>query len=215
MSLKRYISDLRRDYQLGGIDEKNTEASPFDQFKKWFDEALQSGILEPNAATLCTIGLDAYPNGRILLLKNFDKNGFVFYTNYQSAKGEELEKNPKAAMVFFWDKLERQVRIVGDIEKISREESKEYFDSRPIKNRIGAWASEQSKPLSSRFRLIRKFLAIASQYPSGNVPLPEFWGGYRLKPKEIEFWQGRQSRLHDRIKYTLLGNDWQKTRLNP
>ena len=215
MSIVSYVSELRQDYARGGIDESNTANSPFDQFGVWFKEAMSSDCKEPNAMTVCTATKSGEPNGRILLLKHFNEDGFVFFTNYESVKGSEFAENPQAVLVFFWEKLERQVRIYGKIEKTSVEESDEYFRSRPIKSRAGAWVSEQSKPLRSRWSIVRKFVAFLTKHPDGDIPLPPFWGGYRLIPDKFEFWQGRQSRLHDRIAYDKDGAKWRKTRLNP
>ncbi len=212
--MKEKLFDLRRDYTSRQFNESIAKDSPFEQFKLWFDEVSQTNFLEPNAMILTTASKDAKPSSRVLLLKQFDENGFVFFTNYESRKGRELEENPNANLLFFWDILERQVRIEGTVSKISRAESEEYFKTRPYKNRLGAWASKQSKPLKTRFTLIREVAKTMSKYPF-EVPLPPFWGGYRLVPTQFEFWQGRSSRLHDRIQYFLENDTWKKIRLYP
>lgn len=204
----------RRDYKKMSFNENNAAESPYDQFKIWFDQALDSGFLDPNGMSLSTVSKNGRPSSRMVLLKEFDNNGFVFFTNYESRKGIEIAENPYAAILFFWDKLERQVRIEGKIEKISEEESYNYFKTRPYTSRLGAWASKQSKHLTSRFKLMREVAILLAKYPK-EVPLPPFWGGYRLKPDAFEFWQGRESRLHDRIKYELINNHWEKKRLYP
>jgi len=208
------LFDLRRDYSTRQFNESVAKDSPFEQFKQWFDEVSQTSILEPNAMILSTASKEGKPSSRVLLLKQFDEIGFVFFTNYESRKGKELEENPNANILFFWDILERQVRIEGTVIKITKEESEEYFKTRPYKSRLGAWASKQSTPLKTRFSLIREVAKIMAKYPI-DVPLPPYWGGYRLVPEQFEFWQGRPSRLHDRIQYKLDKNIWKKIRLYP
>ncbi|HPI20507.1 MAG TPA: pyridoxamine 5'-phosphate oxidase [Candidatus Kapabacteria bacterium] len=208
------LFDLRRDYSTRQFNESVAKDSPFEQFKLWFDEVSTTKFLEPNAMVLSTASKDGKPSSRVLLLKQFDENGFVFFTNYESRKGKELEENPNANILFFWDILERQVRIEGAVIKITKEESEEYFRTRPYKSRLGAWASKQSTPLKTRFTLIREVAKIMARYPL-DVPLPPYWGGYRLIPTQFEFWQGRPSRLHDRIQYSLEKNIWKKIRLYP
>lgn len=208
------LFDLRRDYTSRQFNESIAKDSPFEQFKLWFDEVSQTNFLEPNAMVLTTANKDAKPSSRVLLLKQFDENGFVFFTNYESRKGREMAENPNANLLFYWDILERQVRIEGTVSKISRAESEEYFKTRPYTSRLGAWASKQSEPLKTRFTLIREVAKIMSKYPL-EVPLPPFWGGYRLVPTQFEFWQGRSSRLHDRIQYFLENDSWKKIRLYP
>ena len=208
------LSSIRRDYQKGSFDEKNALRNPFEQFKTWFDEVLNSDIIEKTAFFLSTATKDGKPSSRALLLKGFDERGFVFYTNYDSRKGKEIEENPYGALLFYWDKLEREVRIEGKIEKTSKEESNKYFQSRPYISKLGTWASKQSSQLSGRLTLIRQVAQYMAKYPV-NVPLPSFWGGYRLVPVSFEFWQGRESRLHDRIVYTLENGEWQISRLYP
>ncbi|OGU10302.1 MAG: pyridoxamine 5'-phosphate oxidase [Ignavibacteria bacterium GWA2_35_8] len=215
MQLFESLSNLRRDYTKGSFSEKTAKENPFEQFKLWFEEVLAAEMLEPTAFVLSTSTKDRKPSSRVLLLKQFDEKGFVFYTNYDSRKGKEIEENPNAAILFFWDKLERQIRIEGKIEKISEVESDKYFQTRPYTSKLGTWASEQSSPLSSRFKLIRQVAQFMAKYPV-NVPLPPNWGGYRLIPDVFEFWQGRESRLHDRLQYNKNENGkWVITRLYP
>lgn len=205
---------VRRDYKKMSFNESNAEENPFDQFDIWFKQALDSRFLDPNGFSLSTVNKNGRPSSRMVLLKEYNKAGFVFFTNYQSRKGIEINDNPFASMLFFWDKLERQIRIEGKIEKVSKQESEDYFETRPYTSRLGAWASKQSKKLSSRFKLMREVVLLMAKYP-GDVPLPPHWGGFRLKPDAFEFWQGRESRLHDRIKYELEGEKWVKSRLYP
>jgi pyridoxamine 5'-phosphate oxidase len=210
------IADIRRDYKLHALTESGIAADPFTQFDRWWDEAINSQIDEVNAMTLATATKDGVPSARIVLLKGYDEKGFVFYTNYHSDKGETLAGNPRAALVFFWKELERQVRIEGTVSKTSAEESDRYFDSRPMASRIGAWASPQSQKISSRELLEKKFLDLETQYASGAIPRPPHWGGYVVRPTRIEFWQGRSSRLHDRIRYSLSQDGkWTIERLAP
>jgi pyridoxamine 5'-phosphate oxidase len=186
------------------------------QFRLWFDQAIAANLPEPNAMTLATATLDGIPNARIVLLKGLDDRGFVFYTNYTSQKGEELAANPQAALVFLWTELERQVRVVGAVEKISAQESDAYFQSRPLGSRLGAWASAQSQVVADRAQLERQLAALSETYADGNVPRPPHWGGYRVLPATIEFWQGRPSRLHDRLLYTHQADStWRIQRLSP
>lgn len=215
MSEKINLSDMRINYTSAPFDKAHVLKNPIAQFKEWFDEAVLSKIEEPNAMTLATASNEGMPNARIVLLKEFDKKGFVFYTNYESQKGKELENNNAAVLLFFWKELVRQVRIKGNVEKISEEESNEYFHSRPRESQIGAWASEQSSRIPNRRFLENKFTSFKIKFDGKEIPLPPFWGGYRLFPTEIEFWQGRENRLHDRILYRLIENDWQIIRLSP
>jgi pyridoxamine 5'-phosphate oxidase len=213
--MQKQIADLRKEYMLETLDESNVAQDPIQQFTKWWDEALQSNIEEVNAMTLATATKDGIPSARIVLLKGYDEKGFVFFTNYKSQKGQELDENPHAALVFFWKELERQVRIQGEIEKISTEESDEYFNSRPLGSRIGAWASPQSNVLENRKQLEESVQQFTKQFDE-NVPRPLHWGGYCLVPSEIEFWQGRPNRLHDRIRYTKYSDkEWIIERLAP
>ncbi|MBU3744285.1 MAG: pyridoxamine 5'-phosphate oxidase [Sediminibacterium sp.] len=210
------IASIRRDYSLQTLDESGVAANPIDQFTIWWKEAVSSDIDEVNAMTLATVGADGAPSARIVLLKGYDANGFIFFTNYESKKGQDVEKHPVAALVFFWKELERQVRISGSVEKVSAEESDAYFQSRPEGSRLGAWASPQSKVISSRKVIEAQLESLQETYQQQPIPRPPHWGGYRVVPHTIEFWQGRSSRLHDRIQYKkdALGN-WIISRLAP
>jgi pyridoxamine 5'-phosphate oxidase len=208
------IADIRKDYALKRLDETDVDADPFKQFHAWLGQALQAQVPEPTAMTLATVDDEGSPSARIMLLKALDARGFVFYTNYESRKGHELDARPLAALTFFWKELERQVRIEGAVEKVSEAESDEYFASRPLGSRIGAWASTQSATIASRPWLEARVKAAEAQY-GDNPPRPPHWGGYRVVPDWLEFWQGRQSRLHDRIAYTREAGGWKITRLSP
>jgi pyridoxamine 5'-phosphate oxidase len=208
------IADLRSDYKRGALDEEHADPNPIKQFARWWDEALAAQLPEPNAMTLATANADGRPAARVVLLKDFDARGFVFYTNYQSRKGRELEANPRAALLFFWAELERQVRIDGTVERVGNEESDAYFASRPLASRIGAWASPQSAPISSKAWLLARAAEMGLRH--GLAPArPPHWGGYRVRPLEIEFWQGRPSRLHDRLRYLHGETGWSIARLAP
>ncbi|MBU3713413.1 MAG: pyridoxamine 5'-phosphate oxidase [Ferruginibacter sp.] len=210
------IADIRKDYMLRSLSENDIEKHPLRQFDKWWQEAIDSRIDEVNAMTLATANNQGVPSARIVLLKGYDESGFVFFTNYNSHKASDVKDNPNACLVFFWKELERQVRITGDIEKISDKESDEYFHSRPITSRIGAWASDQSSVIDSRERLEEKFKTLEAAYSNKEIPRPPHWGGYRVIPRQIEFWQGRPGRLHDRIEYNLVEwNRWSIKRLAP
>jgi pyridoxamine 5'-phosphate oxidase len=209
------ISSIRKDYQLRSLSESDVHANPVEQFSQWWDEAIASEIVEVNAMTLSTITTGGRPSARIVLLKGFDEKGFVFYTNYESDKGQQLDANPYASLVFFWKELERQVRIEGICERVSPEESDEYFYSRPLGSRLGAWASPQSKVIEGREILDKNAAALLERYASGEVPRPLHWGGYRVVADTIEFWQGRSNRLHDRIKYSNQDGAWTIERLAP
>ncbi|OZI41028.1 pyridoxamine 5'-phosphate oxidase [Bordetella genomosp. 1] len=208
------VSDLRQSYDKGVLLESQAAASPFDQFKLWFDEALVGGGAEPNAMTLATADADGQPSARIVLIKGYDDRGFTFFTNYASRKGEDLLVNPRAALLFFWQPLERQVRIEGVVERVAGEESDAYFHSRPVGSRIGAWASEQSRPIT-REALEAREREFKARYGDA-PPRPPHWGGYRLVPTRFEFWQGRPSRLHDRLRYQRnAASGWTLDRLSP
>jgi pyridoxamine 5'-phosphate oxidase len=207
---------LRQEYRRGELLESDVSGDPFTQFGRWFGEAQAAGLVEPNAMTVATADSSGTPSARTMLLKGFDHRGFVFFTNYGSRKGVELAENPRAALLFFWQSLERQVRIEGSVEKVSREESEEYFRSRPRLSQIGAWVSEQSGVVSSRTELESRVTEMLARFAIGRVPLPDNWGGYRVKPASIEFWQGRPGRLHDRIVYLRQADDsWKICRLQP
>lgn len=209
------IKDMRENYKKGSIDTASLLTNPFQQFLQWFDEAKASSVAEPNAMILSTATIDGIPSSRTVLLKGIDE-GFKFYTNYSSNKGSDLEANPNASLLFLWKELERQVRINGIVKKISRKESEKYFKSRPHGSKIGAWVSDQSKVIADREVLEDAQEEFEKKYPKGTeVPCPPNWGGYILQPRIIEFWQGRPSRLHDRVRYRLDGDRFVKERLAP
>ena len=210
------LADLRREYASRALDENDAHADPMRQFSIWFDEALTSQLLDVNAMTLATASAKGEPSARTVLLKGTDENGFVFYTNYDSAKGRDLAANPRASLLFFWAELERQVRINGSVTKTTAAESDAYFHSRPIESQIGAAISDQSRPIADRSVLERRYEELAVQSKDSKVARPANWGGYRLKPDAIEFWQGRRSRLHDRLLYTRQADgSWTRSRLAP
>ena len=209
------LHDLRRQYKRDALLEEHMAVSPFEQFQQWFDQALQSKLIDPNAMILATTGENMRPDARIVLLKHFDSNGFVFFTNYLSAKGREIEENPNACLLFYWAELERQVRITGLIEKTDSSESEAYFHSRPLESRLSAWASKQSAPIADR-QTLEEHIRIYQERYGEAPPRPPYWGGYRLVPTAIEFWQGRPSRLHDRLQYLKQDNGgWCLVRLAP
>lgn len=209
------ISDLRREYAAARLDESEVDPDPIRQFARWFEDAHRAELLEPNAMTLATAGADGAPSARIVLLKAADERGFAFFTDYRSRKGQELEANPRAALVFYWGELERQVRITGTVSRMSREENETYFLSRPRGSRLGAWTSHQSTVIGTRADLEERLEAMTARFDGGDVPLPPYWGGFRVRPDAIEFWQGRENRLHDRIRYRREGGAWRVERLSP
>lgn len=208
------LADIRRDFESSGLLESKMSSDPFDQFAAWMNEALSSNVLDANAMTLSTIGDDGRPSARVVLLKYFDADGFCFFTNYESRKGRDLTANPQASLNFFWPQLNRQIAILGRAGKTSREMSEKYFLSRPVDSRLAAWASAQSSEIESREILEGRFDEFREKF-GDEVPLPPFWGGFRLTPERFEFWQGRQNRMHDRIVYTLDDNVWHMSRLSP
>lgn len=210
---EKTLINLRKNYEKGELIESKINSNPFKQFETWFEEVLKSNIYEPNAMILAT-ALENKPSARVVLLKGFDETGFKFYTNYLSRKGKQISSNPNAALLFYWMELERQVRIEGKIQKLSREESLEYFNSRPLESRLGALASNQSEVIPDREYLEKKFNQMKELY-SENPPMPENWGGYKLIPDLFEFWQGRPNRLHDRIVYESQESNWKIYRLSP
>jgi pyridoxamine 5'-phosphate oxidase len=208
------IADLRTDYARAALDEEHSETDAFRQFARWWDEAVSAEVREANAMTLATAQADGRPAARTVLLKGYDDRGFVFFTNYRSRKGRELEANPRACLLFFWPELERQVRIDGDVARADDRESDEYFRSRPLTSRIGAWASPQSEVITSKAWLLARAAEMGLRH--GIAPTrPPHWGGYRVTPEAVEFWQGRPSRLHDRLLYTRVPDGWQRVRLAP
>ena len=207
------LSNLRKEYLKSGIVKDDLKSNPIEQFSLWFDQAIEANIIEPSAMSLATA--DDYIGIRTVLLKFFDDKGFVFFTNYESKKSKQLQNNPQAALLFPWLALERQVKIIGSVEKITKLESLKYFSSRPKDSQIGAWSSQQSSKISSRAILVDQFAVMKKKFANGEIPLPDFWGGYRVVPQSIEFWQGRESRLHDRLIYELKDNGWDISRLSP
>ena len=214
MDENKNIRHLRKNYEMHQLSESNIDMNPFIQFRLWFDLVLKANIIEPNAMTIATANKNGMPSVRVVLLKGFDETGFTFFTSYRSRKGKELSENPFASLLFWWKEFERQVRIEGKIEKISRKESENYFQIRPLKSRYGALTSEQSEVVESKEVLEKRFCELEKQF-GDNPPMPENWGGYKLIPTRFEFWQGRQDRLHDRICYEKVKDDWKIFRLQP
>jgi pyridoxamine 5'-phosphate oxidase len=209
------IADLRREYARARLDETDVSPDPFAEFARWFAEAQAAEAAEANAMVLATASPDGRPSARMVLLKGFDERGFVFFTDYRSRKGEELEANPYAALAFHWGELERQVRIEGTVTRTSPEESELYYRTRPLGSRLGAWVSHQSRTIASREVLEAKLREVEQRFDGRDLPLPPHWGGYRVRPECFEFWQGRESRLHDRIRYLREGEGWRIGRLSP
>jgi len=210
------IDQIRREYLQGGLHRRNLLDDPIAQFKRWLQQAIESGINDPTAMTVATVGPDGQPSQRIVLLKQVDEKGFVFYTNYGSRKARDLAENARISLHFPWHMMERQVKICGVAEKVSAAEALKYFLSRPKESQLAAWASAQSRPVSSRQLLMQQFISVKSKFSKGEIPLPEFWGGFRVKPHQIEFWQGGANRLHDRFEYNLQDDGaWQIERLAP
>ncbi len=207
-------ADQRKEYRAGELLEADAAADPVEQFRRWFADAEAAGAAEPTAMTLATADAAGRPGARVVLLKGFDERGFAFYSNHASRKGRELAENPRASLVFYWTVLERQVRIDGRVELVGRDETEAYFHSRPVSSQIGAWTSHQSNVIGSRDELGRREAELRERFGT-NVPLPDFWGGYRVVPEVIEFWQGRPSRLHDRLRYARRGDAWVRERLAP
>ncbi len=207
------LSNLRKEYLKSGIVKGDLKNNPIEQFSLWFDQAIEANIIEPSAMSLATS--DDYIGIRTVLLKFFDDKGFVFFTNYESKKSKQLQNNPQAALLFPWLALERQVKIIGSVEKITKLESLKYFSSRPKDSQIGAWSSQQSSKISSRAILVDQFAVMKKKFANGEIPLPDFWGGYRIKPETFEFWQGGPNRLHDRFLYTKTADEWDIERLAP
>jgi len=209
------LATMREDYKKGGLSEDDVDADPIRQFRRWFDDAVEGGVYEPNGMTLATVGADGQPSARVVLLKSLDEDGLAFYTNKDSRKGEQLATNAKAALTFWWGPLERQVRFEGGILSVEANVADAYFESRPLSSQIGAWTSPQSQVIDNRAVLEQIEAELEEKYRDGNVPRPPHWGGYRLIPNRVEFWQGRSSRLHDRLCYRMINNHWTLNRLAP
>ena len=207
---------LRREYNSAGLCESDVSESPYEQFELWFQQAVDAKIDLPDAMTLATVSKDGMPSARIVLLRGFNERGLVFYTDYQSQKGQELAENPNAALVFYWRELDRQIRVAGTVTTVSREESEKYFRSRPVASQLAALASKQGKVISNRQELECRYKQLMETYRQREIPLPPYWGGFRLMPGWFEFWQGRPNRLHDRLRYTHRpGESWKIERLSP
>ena len=209
------LFEFRNEYLKGGLELEDLDKNPFVQFGKWFDNACECKVKEPNAMTVSTVSADGMPSARVVLLKSWDEKGFVFYTNYNSQKSQEIANNPKVSLLFVWLDLERQLRINGIAEKVSTAESLRYFLSRPFGSRLGAWVSNQSSIITSRSLLEMQFDKMKRKFANGEIPLPDFWGGFRIVPTYFEFWQGRENRLHDRFAYQKNGDAWDISRLAP
>ncbi|MCP5196221.1 MAG: pyridoxamine 5'-phosphate oxidase [Gammaproteobacteria bacterium] len=214
--MSQSLAELRQEYSLGALTKADVDPDPIQQFRRWLNEAVKAQLPEPNALTLATADRTGRPFARVVLLKDCDAGGFVFYTNYRSDKGQQLAENPHAALVFLWLELERQVRVEGTVSKVSPAESETYFATRPRESRLGALASRQSQVVANRQILEARYQQLSTQYPDDNIPMPNQWGGYRMKPEMLEFWQGRHGRMHDRLRYRLQkGDSWLLERLEP
>jgi len=210
------LQSLRTEYTKGGLEREDLHANPIEQFKRWMQQTIDAQLPDPNAMTIATVDANGQPSQRIVLLKNLDEKGFVFYTNLRSRKAQDLKQNPKISLHFPWYFLERQVKVCGVVEPLSTTEVLKYFVTRPRDSQLGAWASQQSRPISSRALLLQQFESMKHKFSKGDIPLPDFWGGYRVKPHQIEFWQGGEARLHDRFEYNLQpDNSWTIERLEP
>lgn len=213
--MARSPAKLRSEYTRSGFEESDVATDPLEQFREWFEEALDAGLHEPNAMTIATSTSDGRPSARIVLLKGYDERGFVFYTNYEGRKARELEANPSCTLAFYWGELERQIRIEGRAARVPDKESDAYFASRPRGSQLGAWTSEQSRTVESRGRLEERLRSLEAEYEGREIPRPPFWGGYRVQPESLEFWQGRENRLHDRLLYARSDGEWKIQRLQP
>ncbi len=210
------LENFRTEYTKGGLERENLHENPFEQFKRWMQQTIDAKLPDPNAMTIATVDASGQPSQRIVLLKHLDEKGFVFYTNLRSRKAQDLKQNPKISLHFPWYFLERQVKVCGVVEQLTHAEVLKYFVTRPRDSQLGAWASQQSRPISSRALLLQQFEAMKNKFAKGEIPVPDFWGGFRVKPHQIEFWQGGEARLHDRFEYNLqTGNSWTISRLEP
>ena len=213
--MPRSIAELRKEYTRYGLQKSDVAPGPIDQFRKWFEDVLNANLHEPNAMTLATATPNGKPSARVVLLKGYDERGFILYTNYEGRKAKELEANPNCALTFYWGELERQIRVEGRATRVPAEESDAYFSSRPRGSQLGAWASQQSRPVESRTRLEDRLRELGKENEGREIPCPPFWGGYRVEPESMEFWQGRENRLHDRLSYTRRNGGWEVQRLQP
>lgn len=209
------IDEIREEYTRGSLRRRDLPDDPYDFFGQWLQQAVNAGVSEPTAMVVSTIGKEGFPSSRVVLLKSFDREGFLFFTGYRSAKGEAIAAHPQVSLLFFWPELQRQVRVTGWAARIPEEESAAYFLTRPVTSRLGAWASEQSRPIPSREYLEERFHFYSRQFENREIPRPDHWGGFRITPHEMEFWQGRENRLHDRFRYSRNDGHWEISRLAP